>query len=426
MKNILKVVICIDTEGPLTEKLTDTFKRVNNYFGTKFNPTKKKLKNLQSGIFEKKISKKMQSEIRDFVAPKRLNYLTNWKQVTRMIKDLTSSKFRSSTIKFFKKELVYSWFIIDNVGFKVNPRKKTIGFNKIFKKYLQILDKQSKKKDCIGWHFHSIHPSGDPLIYNTSWTTNDLHEKALCHKILDYKFFPQIFRSGAVIERNDINLWLENFIHFDFSNRSRKNIRNIEFLNDWSGAPSDWSFYNPSFYNFKKKGNMKRTIFRTLDIDTNSCVIEEKDIKKAFELSKKKGAILSVSTHDRRDIKPEISYFIKHLEKVSKKYPEIKVDFCNALEAAKYFTKKNIFKNKKYNMKISIKNKNILNIKTNFEIFGHTPFLAIKEKSGLVYRDNPIKTGKNEWKFLIREAISKIGIAISDQNANIYVKIHEM
>lgn len=425
MKNILKIVICIDTEGPLTENLRDTFKRINQKFGTNFIPTKEKLGNLQNGFFDEKISKKMQSEIKDFVATKRLNYLTNWKQVKKMITSLTSSKFRSNAVRFFGKQLVYSWFVIDNVGFKNNPRKKTIGFNKVLKKYLQILDKRSKKIDSIGWHFHSIHPSGNPLIYNTSWTSNDLHEQSLCYKILDYKFFPQIFRSGAVIERNDINLWLENFIHFDFSNRARKNIKNIEFLNDWSGAPSDWSFYNPSFYNFKKKGNMKRTIFRTLDIDTNSCVIKEKDIKEAFKLSEKKGAILSVSTHDRRDIRPEISYFINLLEKVSKKHPKVKVNFCNALDAAKYFTKKKI-KNKKYKMKTSIQNQNILKIKTNFKIFGHTPFLAIKENNGLVYRDNPVQTSKNEWKFFIRKPVSKIGIAIVDQNANEYIKVYEL
>lgn len=426
MKNKLKIVICIDTEGPLTEKLTDTFKRINNKFDTNFIASKKKLSNLQKGIFDNKFSKKIKSEIQNFVAPKRLNYLTNWKDITRMVNDLTSSKFRSSTIKLFGSPLVYSWFIIDNVGFKKNPRKKTVGFNKILEKYLQILDNNSKKKDSIGWHFHSIHPSGNPLVYNTSWTSNDLHEKALCYKILDYKFFPQIFRSGALIERNDISLWLENLIHFDFSNRSRKRLKNIEYLNDWSGAPSDWTHYNPSFYDFKKKGNMKRTIFRTLDIDTNSCIIKKKDVDEAFKLSQKKGAILSISTHDRRDIRPEINYFLNILEKVSKQYPKVNIDFCSALNAAKYFTKKKKYEKKNHKIKTCIKNKNILIVSSNFKIFGHTPFIAIEEKNGLVYRDNPISINKNEWRFLIGKNIKRIGVAITDQEANVYVKIHEI
>ena len=44
------------------------------------------------------------------------------------------------------------------------------------------------------------------------------------------KNFPILFRAGANIERNDLSQWLENFIPFDFSNRSRKLSKNkIEY-----------------------------------------------------------------------------------------------------------------------------------------------------------------------------------------------------
>ena len=39
---------------------------------------------------------------------------------------------------------------------------------------------------------------------------------------------------------------------------------------------------------------------------------------------KKNKTILSVSTHDRRDIEPELNFFLNRLEKVSKKYPKVK------------------------------------------------------------------------------------------------------
>ena len=54
---------------------------------------------------------------------------------------------------------------------------------------------------------------------------------------------------------------------------------------------------------------MNRTIFRTLDIDTNSNVINEKEIDSAFLDEVKNKTILSVSTHDRRDIEPELNFF---------------------------------------------------------------------------------------------------------------------
>ena len=36
-ENILYIVHCIDAEGPLDEKLEDTFERVNNIFGLELN-----------------------------------------------------------------------------------------------------------------------------------------------------------------------------------------------------------------------------------------------------------------------------------------------------------------------------------------------------------------------------------------------------
>lgn len=424
MKNILYVVICVDTEGPLTESLKDTFERINDKFNLSLKPSISTLRKIQSG---KKTYKKFGHELKDFVDPKRLNYLINWKDVSKMVKKITSSKFRKRTQKISKSSLKYSWFIIDNIGFKSNPRKKALGFNSVFNKYEKILDKYSKKNDCIGWHFHSIHPSGNPLIYNTSWTSNDLHEKALCMRLIEKKNFPNLFRAGAVIERNDISQWLENFIPFDFSNRSRILKKNkIEHLNDWAGAPSDWSPYNPSFYDYKSKGSMNRTIFRTLDIDTNSNVINEKEIHSAFKRSEKNKTILSVSTHDRRDIEPELTFFLKKLEKVSKKYPKVKIEFTTAENAARKVLKINGNKNRKKILYSKITDKKYLDIKTNFDLFGNIPFLAIKEKNNLIYRDNPIKIKKNYWRYLVSKNIKTLGIATVDKKGFVKTRIHEI
>ncbi len=424
MKNLLYVVICIDTEGPLSESLNSTFKRINSKFNLSLKPSIRTLKNLQSGLIG---LNKNRNQLKDFVNPKRLNYLSNWKQVSKMIKNITSNKFRKKTVKKFNSSLKYSWFIIDNVGFKSNPRKKTLGFNKIFDRYEKLLGKDSKKNDSIGWHFHSIHPSGNPLIYNTSWTSNDLHEKSLCLRLLEKKNFPVSFRAGALIERNDISQWLENYIPFDFSNRSRYlPNKKIEYLNDWSGAPSDWSPYNPSFYNYKLKGNMNRTIFRTLDIDTNSNIIQDSDISSAFKRCKKSNTILSVSTHDRRNIEPELNFFLEKLEKISKKFPHIKIKFTNAEYAAREVLKKNHKNSTKNKLITKLKNRKLLDIKTNFDLFGNAPFLAVREKNNLIYRDNSINIKKNNWRYLVNDNTKSIGIAAVDKKGFVKTKVYEI
>ena len=44
----VNVVHCVDTEGPLDEKLKDTFKRLNEIFGLDIKASKENLKKLQN------------------------------------------------------------------------------------------------------------------------------------------------------------------------------------------------------------------------------------------------------------------------------------------------------------------------------------------------------------------------------------------
>ena len=52
MSNVVHIVHCIDTEGPLYESIDATFKRINDVFGLKLEPSLETLKKLQN----KKIS----------------------------------------------------------------------------------------------------------------------------------------------------------------------------------------------------------------------------------------------------------------------------------------------------------------------------------------------------------------------------------
>ena len=171
---------------------------------------------------------------------------------------------------------------------------------------------------------------------------------------------------------------------------------------------------------------MNRTIFRTLDIDTNSNVINEKEIDSAFRRSKKNKTILSVSTHDRRDIEPELNFFLNRLEKVSKKYPKVKIEFLNAETAARKVLKINQNEKNKNLLFTKIVSKKYLDIKTNFDLFGNSPFLAIKEKNNLIYRDNPIKIKKNYWRYLVNKNIKTLGIATVDKRGFVKTRVHDV
>ena len=53
-----------------------------------------------------------------------------------MLKIITSQKFRKNFKDSFGKGFKYNWFIMDHVGFKNNPRKRDLGFSKIWNRMM--------------------------------------------------------------------------------------------------------------------------------------------------------------------------------------------------------------------------------------------------------------------------------------------------
>ena len=135
-------------------------------------------------------------------------------------------------------------------------------------------------------------------------------------------------------------------------------------MSDWRFAPSDWSYYNPDFYDYRKKGKMNRTIFRSLDLDTNSYSIDKNDIESAFKRSLKTNTVLSVSTHDRRNIVPEIEKFMKIFLPIADKYKDkVLWKNMNSLESAK-----KILNLKSRKQKFTLKKiKNVIFIKSKYD-----------------------------------------------------------
>ena len=333
-----------------------------------------------------------------------------------MVSNITSREFRLKYKDHIGAGLAFSWYIIDYVGYKNNPRKKSLGFHSVLDQTLKSVKNNSN--DTFGWHFHTVPKNQNALEYNHTWTNNDWHEQSICRRLLEKKTFSPIFRAGGNIERNDLSFWLENFIPFDFSclsYRKGKNIYKSAGMSDWRFAPSDWSYYNPDIYDYRKKGKMNRTIFRSLDLDTNSYSIDKNDIESAFKRSLKTNTVLSVSTHDRRNIVPEIEKFMKIFLPIADKYKDkVLWKNMNSLESAK-----KILNLKSRKQKFTLKKiKNVIFIKSKYELFGPIPFIALKEKN-LFYRANPTIEGKNLWAIKLNNGVDQIGVAGSDKHGNV-------
>ena len=121
----LYIVIAVDTEGPLTETLKDTFQRINDYFGIKINPSIKNLKKLQNSNY--KIPKNDKQKIKEILNPHFLNTYKNWKELNNQIKLIFSKKFRKNYTDNANQEIIFDWYCLDHINFKTNPRKRDIG-----------------------------------------------------------------------------------------------------------------------------------------------------------------------------------------------------------------------------------------------------------------------------------------------------------
>ena len=130
--NTLLVVHCIDTEGPLTEDLKDTFLRLKTIYGIDIKPNKKNLKLLQN----KKINLNgIEEAVSTTLNPKFLNYNSSWSSISKMLDEALNDKFRRQMVDDFDGGWVYSWHCLDHIGYIDNPRNKELGYGKIFNFY---------------------------------------------------------------------------------------------------------------------------------------------------------------------------------------------------------------------------------------------------------------------------------------------------
>lgn len=410
-KPTLYIVHCIDTEGPLEETVAATFERLNKEKSILLEPSCALLKQLQNQEVD---LNGREAEIADFLAPHRLSYLSRWSDIENMISVITSKEFRYKNSDMVGGPYTFSWFIIDVVGYKDNPRRKSTGYHAVWDQYTRFL-KERQFNDAIGWHFHTVPIGNHALHYNTCWTNNDYHERVLSRRILEREWFPSVFRAGGHIERNDLSYWLEQFIPFDYSCHSLpSNAGQPGSLSDWRFAPLDWDGYHPDFKDYRQPGTMQRWLFRCLDINTNYCCLTAAEVESAFrQLRHGKDAILAFSSHDRRDIRPDIEATRKLIQEVAAGYPETVWKYANAIDAA--IKTGGIEKTSVPVFSIDRKGDTFF-IRSDQPLFNTQPFVAIQEEGDVFFRANPTIESKTSWAYSLVRPGKTISIGAAGSN----------
>ena len=68
--------------------------------------------------------------------------MDSWDKLNAMLKKSMSKHFRNELQDSFGNGWKFNWFCLDHVGFKINPRRRTIGYHAIHDHYANLLKRR--------------------------------------------------------------------------------------------------------------------------------------------------------------------------------------------------------------------------------------------------------------------------------------------
>jgi len=323
---------------------------------------------------------------------------------------------RNKILDSFNNPMVISWFLLDWSGFSENdPEFKRRGHDSrrrhaiwnFYTRTILSLERRKITGDGVYWHFH--HPPKDGSWgWNKNWNDSDWHEHILGTLILEYSYFPSVYRAGKYVETNQSSYWLEKWIPFDYSNVSP--VRQ-EFC-DWREASTSWVPYHPAVEDYQKKGFMKRVIARSIPVAAKggSGSLKKEDVVAAFEEVKEgKKAIFSFHSHDYyKSLREEFKKSVTIIEEVSRhygipwKYMSAKKALCHSLSLVPT------------SLKLSVKRENLtFVVKASEPLFGETPFIVIEGTDKTLQRISATAR-ESSWEFHVPKGSSRVGVGAVD------------
>ncbi|MDN5249904.1 hypothetical protein QWJ17_00195 [Betaproteobacteria bacterium LSUCC0117] len=391
----------------MSETLEATFERLKNAFGIDLDPSVSNLRKLQNSSI---LLNGNEDAIAEMLRPDLLKYNESWSEVEAMLDKITSKRFREKHKDDFGRGWIYSWHIMDHIGYLSNPRRKMIGLGAIFEYYRNYLSKLEENKfDELNWHYHPKPIVQNDLAAATSYvnSTPDLYN-ILCDRLIRFNWFPRVNRPGFHVERPDIHLFLEQWIPFDYANQyyeyeeGQPDFKNGRF-GDWRFASSSWRGYHPAHNDYQAKGSCRRMIFRCLNMGSRLRLLRKEHVEQAFNEAEETGAaILAFSNHDYRDMSSDVEVVHEMVSSAKSRYSDVLVLNSSAAQAAIALQQQSDSSPVEFSLTLK---ENILVVKLNSgELFGAQPFLAIKDRTDCYYHDNfDIHEYKSSWSYVFDE-----------------------
>jgi hypothetical protein len=432
------IVYCIDAEGPLYESLEATFERIAERFDIHLPPSQATLRKLQQGDFEPKIREQIagrEAGLMNMISPTRLDFAADWKTLNERVARCFETEHRMLLPDSRGQGLVYSWFCVDRVGMDHNPRRRALGYHSIIENYLEWLrESPVASQDETYWHYHpiSFFNEAHKCANNISHTNH--HLQVLCRRVIDLGFFPVAFRPGCDVERPDINLFLEQWIPFDYGNvggeQTEAEQQQADLAGgrygDWRRAPRTWGTYHPSINDYQIPGTLNRYMARCRYAEGRVNKITQPDIDAAFRQARDTGqALLSFMSHDNRHLAAESEQVLEMVAQAAKRHPETPFRYVNAREGIQIYER--LDPNRRPRLEVTVDG-NMLVVRTDDELWGAQPFLCFKTVTNQYFHDNFDKQSGELFTYIFDDltidlaAIETIGVAANGKNGETEVR----
>ena len=431
MDPTLYVVHCVDTEGPLHESLDATFERIGTAFGRTLLPTRANLERLRRGEID---LGGREEAARVMVAEQLLAYNDTWDKVDAMLDELMSPAFRSRHADPGGGPWTFSWFCVDHVGYTVNPRRRDIGYHNVFDHYRARL-REAPGPDEIHWHVHPMPTYGEAHRNATSYLRSPHVLETLVRRAVDRAYFPSCFRPGFHVERPDSHWLLEQFVPFDFGNQAmpggaleeaQDDLAGGRF-GDWRRAPDDWAPYHPDHDDYQTPGSCRRTLFRCLNVGTRLRLLDEAEVRRAFERATSGlPTVLAFTDHDFRDMRPDVEAVDGMLRRVARDHPEVRWRHAGALAAARAAL--GLERAEPLRFEVGFRRRGdalVMEATSNHATFGPQPLLAVKTTDRRYLYDNlDIQQPFRAWSYVFDEqtfvpsSLETVALAAADAHGS--------
>ena len=424
MSKNLYIVHAIDTEGPLYESLPATFERLEKITGVRLEPTQENLERVRRRQLDLGGREAVASLA---VAKELLTYNDTWDKVDAMLAEMLSPEYRERYADPQGGGWVYSWFLMDHVGYTVNPRRRDLGYHNIFDHYRTLLH-ETDSPDDVQWHFHPMSRYREAHIVATSYLGSPHLLESLARRMVDRTWFPSAFRPGFHAERPDAHWFLEQWLPFDFANQSLPGEDRLEQqadvaggrLGDWRRAPADWSPYRPAHDDYQVPGGCRRTIFRCLNVGTRFRLLDKAEVRRAFARADEGlPTILAFTNHDFRDMRRDVAQVYTDVSEVSREFPEVTWQHSRAQDAARAVLGLEELTPLHLDVTVTPRGDSLhLEVDANVDTFGPQPFLAVKTWDKRYLTDNfDLQIPRRRWTYVFDQdtilpaSVEAIGVA---------------